>query len=58
MAKTGWECVHCGARIYDKCTVVCPNCEKNPFEAEPDELLHVPPRKMRRTKKIENHQQR
>jgi len=50
MAKTNWPkpCIHCGAQIYDKDTDVCPSCDRNPFEAEPDELLQVHPRDMKR----------
>lgn len=48
MAETGWLCVHCGTQIPNRESEVCPNCEKNPFEAEPDERLQVHPHDMKK----------
>lgn len=40
-----WICIHCGTQIYGN-TSVCPNCEENPFESEPDELFIFNPKKI------------
>lgn len=45
MEKNGayWGCIHCGCQIPAPCDT-CPNCGKNPYEADEEELFDINPR--------------
>jgi len=44
MSDMGWLCIHCGTQIFGQDVDVCPNCEKDPFHAEPNEEFIFNPR--------------
>jgi len=46
MSDMGWLCIHCGTQIFGQDVDVCPNCEKDPFHAEPNEEFIFNPREL------------